>query len=326
MTKLNGPTLGIAVVLALSGCGGGGSSPDLDLAAITSANAPVIASAVMGAALESSDLGAFTDFGAIAGSPKSSKATPVYTKMAEIQHTQLDALVKQSQTGIALVPIVPETTACVGGGSVTVSGNVANPATLSPNDTVVMDFDSCVEDGATVHGRFAMTITSFSANPSTGAFSFGMNVQLSTFQVATATGTATANGGISMTISVTSTGNLTTTVMSNSIAISDGSSSHTLSGYSLTQVFDGASGTFTLDLSGTLNSTAFSGAVTFDTVVLLQGTGNGFAYTGQVLITGANGATIRVIALDSALVRLEVDLNGDGTVDEIIDKSWVELT
>ncbi len=81
-----------------------------------------------------------------------------------------------------------------------------------------------------------------------------------------------------------------------------------------------------MDVAGTLTSTAFSGAVTFDTTVLLQGTGNGFAFTGQVLITGANGATIRVIVLDSAFVRLEVDLNGDGTADEIVDKSWEELT
>jgi hypothetical protein len=279
----------------------------------------------MGSSLQSSELGSFMGFGPTAASQKANKSTPVYSKMAEIQHEQIDALVKQSQTGIAQVPIVPETTACVGGGSVTVSGNVANPATVSPNDTVVMDFDSCVEDGATVHGRFAMTITSFSADPSTGAFSFGVNVQLSTFQVATATGTATANGGISMTLNVTSTGNITTTVMSNSIAISDGTSSHTLTGYSLTEVLNGATGTFTLDVAGTLNSTAFSGAVTFNTVVLLQGDGNGFAYVGQVLIRGANGATIRVIALDGALVRLEVDLNGDGTADEIIDKSWIEL-
>ena len=324
MTKLNGWPFVTAGVLALSGCGGGGSSsPELSLAAITSANAPVIASAVMGAALDGGELGEFTSFGATAASPK---ATLVYSKVGEIQHAQLDALMKQSRTTIAHVPIPPETTTCIGGGSVTSSGNLANPTILSPNDTVIFDFHSCAEDGATVNGRFAMTVTSFAGDPSAGTFSFGFNVQLTAFQVTAGTETATANGNIALTVSASSTGNLTTNVTSNSISISDGSSSHTLSGYSLTEILDAASGAFTLDVAGTLTSTAFSGPVTFDTTVLLQGTGNSFAFTGQVLITGANGATIRVIVLDSAFVRLEVDLNGDGTTDEIVDKSWEELT
>jgi hypothetical protein len=42
------------------------------------------------------------------------------------------------------------------------------------------------------------------------------------------------------------------------------------------------------------------------------------------LITGAAGSTIRVIALDELTVRLEMDYDGDGAVDEIRDITWEE--
>jgi hypothetical protein len=40
---------------------------------------------------------------------------------------------------------------------------------------------------------------------------------------------------------------------------------------------------------------------------------------------GANGATIKVVVLDSTLLRLEVDSNGDGVVDATLDFSWYDL-
>ena len=41
-------------------------------------------------------------------------------------------------------------------------------------------------------------------------------------------------------------------------------------------------------------------------------------------ITGADNATIRVTAMDDITVRLEMDYDGDGAVDEIVDLTWDE--
>jgi hypothetical protein len=317
-----------AGLLVLAGCGGGGGGdpPAPSLAAITSANAPAIAGAVMSASLEGGDLGSFASFGPAGAPAMSSKGTLVQSKAAEIQHAHVVAVLKQAAAGVAQAPIGPETTQCTGGGSVTVSGNLVNPLTLSPNDTILFVFASCVEDGATVSGRFAMRVTSFSGDLASGAFSFGVSVDLTSFAVTVDGETATANGKIAIAVNATFAGTVSMTVTSSSITIGDGASSLTLSDYSVTRTIDTVAGTFTLDAGGTLTSTAFSGAVTFDTTAVLQGTGDSFAFAGQVVITGANGATIRVTVLDSTFVRLEVDANGDGTVDTTVDKTWHELT
>lgn len=325
MTTLTRSILLAVGISMLAGCSGGGDEdggPAAPRATITSANAPTIASAVMAASFQSADIGAYLEFGDAGVSPKPSQAATVYAKTGALQRTWLDALAKPARSEIFQAPFGPETSACTGGGTSTVSGNVANPSALTPNDRVVIEFAACREDDATVNGRFALTVSSFSGDIGSGVFTLGVTVELTAFQVTVGSEQAVANGTIAMTVSAASA-TLTTTIASNSISVSEGGASHTLGNYSLTEAITG--NTFTLSVAGELTSTAFAGGVTFQTSSLLQGMGDEFAYAGAVLITGANGATIRVVALDSTFVRLEVDLNGDGTIEEMVDTSWAEL-
>jgi hypothetical protein len=308
----------------LVGCSGGGGDdpPPAPLATITTTNAPAIAKSVMTAALDGGDFGtfAFAPMGAPVSSPKSTRV--YYSKVAEIQHAQVGALLQHTQP-VALVPVGPEVSQCTGGGTVTLSGNIADPATLGPNDTITFDFASCVEGDTTTNGQFSMRVTSFSGDFASGTFSFAVTTSLTAFQITVGGETATVNGSISVSINATAS-TLTTTVTSGSISVGDGGSSHTLHDYSSVHTL--TSGSFTLDVSGRLTSSDFSGTVSFDTTALLQGMGEDYAFTGQLLITGANGATIKVVVLDSTFLRLEVDSNGDGVVDATIDLTWDELT
>ena len=309
-------------VLFLAGCSGGGDDPPpVPLATITTANAPAIAGSVMTAALDGGDLGsfAFSPMGAPASSPKSTRV--YYSKVAEIQNAQIGALLRQTQP-VFLAPIGPEATQCSGGGTVTLSGNIANPATLSPNDTITFDFASCVEDDTTTNGKFSMRVTSFSGDPASGVFSFGVTATITSLQITVGAETATVNGSVS--ISISAAGSLLTTIVtSSSISVGDGGSTHTLRDYSSVRALTSES--FTLDVHGSLTSSDFSGTVNFATTALLQGLGDGYAYTGQLLITGANGATIKVVVLDSTFLRLEVDSSGDGVVDATLDFTWDDL-
>lgn len=315
-------TVAVIGALALAGCGGGGGSgAPAPSAAITSSNATQIAASVMSSAQNAGDLGSFAFSGSTTTLSTSSKSI-LAARVAEVQNAQVDALVRRTHA-IALATIPPETTACTDGGTITVSGNVSMAGALSPNDTIVFDYASCVEGEATINGRFSMRVTSFSGDVASGTFSLGVSVQISSFQVTVGADTATVNGSVSLVIGATASGTVTTTVTSSSITVTDGSVTNTLSNYSSTSTV--TSGAFTRDVSGTLSSTAFSGSVTFDTTTLLQGTGSGFAYVGQVVITGANGATIKVVVLDATFVRLEVDTNGDGTVDATLDVTWTDL-
>jgi hypothetical protein len=51
-----------------------------------------------------------------------------------------------------------------------------------------------------------------------------------------------------------------------------------------------------------------------------------FPDSGQLLLTGAAGSTIRVTAMSSALVKLELDLDGVGGVDNTATLKWTDLT
>jgi hypothetical protein len=267
-------------------------------------------------------MGSFVGF-VPAAAPRSPKPTRVYySKVAEIQNAQIGALLQHAQT-VAVVPVGPEVTQCTGGGTITLTGNIANPATLSANDTITFNYASCVEGDTTTNGQFSMRVTSFSGDPASGTFSFAVTTTITSLQVTVAGETATLNGSVSISISVGGS-TVTTTVTSSSISVGDGASSHTLHDYS--SVHTMTSGSFTLDVSGSLTSSDFSGTVNFDTTALLHGMGEAYAFSGQLLITGANGATIKVIVLDSTFLRLEVDSNGDGVVDATLDVTWDDLT
>jgi hypothetical protein len=179
-----------------------------------------------------------------------------------------------------------------------------------------------VEGDTTTNGRFSMRVTSFSGDPESGTFAFAVTTTITSFQVTVPGETATIDGSVSISINMAGS-TVTTTVTSSSISVGDGSSNHTLRDYSSVHTL--MSGSFTLDVSGSLTSSDFSGTVNFDTTALLQGMGDGYAFTGQLLITGANGATIKVIVLDATYVRLEVDSNGDGVVDATLDVTWNDL-
>ena len=264
-------------------------------------------------------MGSFVGF-VPASSPKPERV--YYAKVSEIQNAQIGALLQQTQIG-AVIPVGPEVSECTGGGTITLSGDIANPATLSPNDTVTFEYASCVEGDTTTNGRFSMRVTGFSGDPASGVFSFSVATTITTLQITVAGETATLNGSVSISISAAAS-TVTTTVTSSSISVGAGGSSHTLRDYSSVHTL--ASASFTLDVSGSLTSSDFEGTVNFDTTALLQGMGDSYAFTGQLLITGANGATIKVIVLDSTFVRLEVDSNGDGIVDATLDVTWDDLT
>lgn len=84
---------------------------------------------------------------------------------------------------------------------------------------------------------------------------------------------------------------------------------------------------YTLAASGTINSTQLGGEITYSMPVTFQGAGAGYPFAGEMLISGANGATIRLIALTETTVRIEVDADGDGVVNigGTEDTTWDDI-
>ena len=82
---------------------------------------------------------------------------------------------------------------------------------------------------------------------------------------------------------------------------------------------------YTLSSSGSINDSNLAGMISYSTPVTFQGMGADNPFAGEMLVTGANNATIRLIALDSINVRIETDADGDGTVDSTEDTTWDDI-
>ncbi len=80
----------------------------------------------------------------------------------------------------------------------------------------------------------------------------------------------------------------------------------------------------TWDINGTFGNSKLNGAVSFETLHSFVKTGK-FPYEGTLNITGMNNSSVKVIALDEVTVRLEVDEDGDGAIDNPIEVAWASL-
>jgi len=71
-----------------------------------------------------------------------------------------------------------------------------------------------------------------------------------------------------------------------------------------------------------------AGEIVYSTPVTFQGAGAAYPFTGEMLVTGDNGGTVRLIALDEINVRIETDADGDGNVDAggTEDTTWEDIT
>jgi hypothetical protein len=69
----------------------------------------------------------------------------------------------------------------------------------------------------------------------------------------------------------------------------------------------------------------FVGSVQFATTASLPLDGSGTPTGGSLVITGADGATITVRIVSAQQVELDLDLDGNGSVDEVVMTTWSEL-
>jgi hypothetical protein len=316
-----------AVGLLVGACGGssdGGPLP-VDYAVISIANSPDVAAAVLGASLEGGPIAEYAQLLALNGSistpPPSGSSLESGAVLAQAESTLGDGTFETSRAAIA-----PTTSPCSVAGTVTLSGDVSTTQTLTPGDTISFEFATCDDGVILVSGTFQMTITVFDGDFVSGSFLLEVDTTLSDFQVTeNGTPSASIDGAVTLGLDLTAAPLIALTASSSALDVGDGASVYTLERYSLDETGDSASGAYTRHVSGRARSSEFLGAVDFETSVALESFDGGHAYTGRIEITGANGATIEIVVLDSTSVRLEVDENADGIVDMSVDTTWDAL-
>jgi hypothetical protein len=316
MGRINGYLLVVASTMSLVACGGGGGggsgvAPITATAVIDSLTAPAIAGAVVGAASGTQSIG---DLGGLAA-PAGPGALPV-----------MEANVGAPPT--AEVTIGPETTTCAGpgGGEQTFTAEIANPETMSGGDSISLLFSLCDQgDGTVLDGGFDFVVQSFQGDPLTGAFLFNVGVTVSSLSMTEGGETETLSGDMNLTVDTLNPPAAATSVYGSSLTVLSGVETGSLSEFSIVTTVDPLAGTSLFEVNGYLMSSEFTGEVHFTTMAALQLDGTGEPTTGQVVITGADGATITMRVVSAQQVELDIDLDGDGSIDEMQVTTWAEL-
>ena len=225
-------------------------------------------------------------------------------------------------------PVGPDTTECAVDGSVTVSGDIASPLTVTAGDFLDYAWDSC-DDGLEqiINGAIGMTFTDFEGDLLAGRILLGVSLDVQNFRVVEDADFNLTDGDLTLTIDSRTQPRTVITTFGKSLVVSNSNSSQALTDFSSmvtedTSVFPS---NFTTDVTGRVSSTQFDGFVNYDTPVEFQSTGDGFPYVGEMLVTGTNNATIRIIALNEVSIRIEADYDGDRATDATIDTTWDAL-
>ena len=307
-----------ALALTLVACGGGGGGgsasnppPNTSQAVIDSGNAEAVAGRSMNGAFQSSGYGGMNGAGGFVTVGNGGLSKPA------------------AAGGLAYqIPIGPETTLCAVSGSTTISGDIANPATITPGDFFDIDWDNCDDGlGVVIDGLLGTTFTSFEGDLLSGQTLIGTTLRIDNLLATAGNAFNSADGDIALTMDTMTPMMAIATTSGALFTVASNISTETLRNFSSTVTEDSSMlpSLITTTASGTIESTQFDGAVNYSTPVPFEALGNDYPYTGELLVTGANNATLRLIALDAVNVRILADYDGDGAIDETIDTTWAEL-
>jgi hypothetical protein len=228
---------------------------------------------------------------------------------------------------VSNAPFGPITNACAVSGTLTVSGDLADPLTLTAGDTIRAEYEACDDgQGEIVDGTIDSTVEAFSGNILSGAYDVTMRIELTDLDVTAGNDHLLGNGDATATLDTTAAPFVSTTVSGDSLASTTNGASATLSAFSFDQTVDAglSPAPYTLAAAGTLDSSELAGVISYSTPVTFEGDDVEYPHAGELRVSGANSSA-RLIALDNVNVRIEVDSNGDGAVDQTIETTWAEL-
>lgn len=311
------------IALIAGGCGGGDSAPaappgPLPTGTINTGSALTVAGRAVDAALQSGSFGNITDYVGL--------TTVATNDPGNLGSGRLMKIAGWNVT--SKVPVGPENTPCEVDGSLTVSGDIANPLTVTAGDFLDFVWANCDDGlGQVINGTIGMTFTEFEGDLLAGQILLGVSLDVGNFRVTEGEDFNMADGDLALTIDSRAQPSTVVTTFGSSFVVSNPNSTETLTGFSSmvtenTSVFPS---NFTKDTSGTVSSTQFDGSVNYDTPVTFQSIGDGYPYAGEMRVSGESNATIRIIVLNEASVRIEADYDGDGASDATITTTWEAL-
>lgn len=226
---------------------------------------------------------------------------------------------------------VQGTEPCDVSGTVSLSGNLADPTTLTEGDTITAVFDGCDDgDGFLIDGRLAMTVAAVEGDIFfDDVFLLTMDMVLTDLTVTAEGESVSADGDLVYTLDALDFPAIAIALSGDSLSVTE--AGRTISFRNFDQTLEVNPGmvptSFIARANGRLRSSALGGSVDYETVAPIRASGeDNPPYTGEVLVSGANSSQVRIVVVSVETVRLEIDVQGDGVVDEYIDTTWAALS
>jgi hypothetical protein len=342
-------SISLLIALGCSSGGSGSSGKSTAPAEITLANALIISATAVDAAMGGSGLagvGGSIPFlpapvsgGGGASAPLSLEPLPLefIGLFADLGSGDERQLAGQPEPGVVLqVAIPPILIDCAENGSVTISGEMANPPELTVGDRFSGEFSDCDDGlGVVLNGGLDFTMVSFSQSIAdcfenqeqcVAENQLTIDTVLRNLEVTEGEITFTGKGDMRIAIDTLTPPTSVARLSGSSLTASDGTHSETLRDYDTLTTTNLTSGDYEVVASGRLTSSRFSGEIQYATTPSFLGTGTSDPDSGVLRIDGADAATIDVVAQANGVdVNLEIDVDGDGNVDDIKMTTWDDL-
>lgn len=199
---------------------------------------------------------------------------------------------------------------------------------LTSGDVITAVFTQCRESATLiVNGTVVVTM---SATPTSTLFTAA--AQFQNVSVADASSTSTVSGTVAVSEVDSDTRSDSTILVGSgglNVAVVSSGYNDTISflqGFQIVTSEAVNGSTSSVSVSGAMNATSINGRVTLSTpVALSQADADAYPSSGQVLVTGASGSKLLLTVLSNSQVKLELDTNGDGTIDNTSTVAWSTL-
>ena len=221
---------------------------------------------------------------------------------------------------------------CVDGGNVITIGIISNPPAVA--DKITTTYNNCNEYGIIMNGEMTNTITQVSDNfDGTVPFTLHVDVEftnLSSEDIVSGL-VSTIDGAMTVLLSETLAGDISSTILGNSLTQQWDGEVETLSDFLIEVVDNWMTGDYSLDLNGTIDSTLIGGSVSYDTTTLFTGNvedvGTGEPTAGVLHITTSSDKSQALLTAqpDGINVEIKVDADGDDVYEFTVLVPWAEL-
>jgi hypothetical protein len=243
---------------------------------------------------------------------------------AEWQLLRLVEAQDQLVSGLVTGVVAEITVQCDNGGSITVRIDDAdNNQQPSSGDTLDIRFNNCftAQMGVTLNGEESITDLIITGNPQAEGAPFSLKAVF-TLKNLRVGAIHTIDGAFSFSESTEDGITFTESISTKKLTVTRSVHSTTLSDFEQAETFNKSTGAYSRAFKGMLTSTKLKGKVTFEMLENFQGLSDDFPSTGVMLIKGNNNSSVKLTAIDDVFAQLEVDENGDGIVDHVINTTW----